>query len=278
MRSIPLGISRLDSIIGGGVPPGSVVLLAGESGAGAREFVHTSAAMSALARTAPDLFDLHYGPLAADASVPREVHYLSFTAGEDALAREMAYTMDGDVVEAAVDGIDVRDFSAEYFQLSPVPRDWYVGEATALSDLGARRDRTDVLAALGDYLSANAAGNLVLVDSVTDLVGATGEELSWTDVTMLVKGLAKASHRWGGVILLLVNRETLAPTELGHLADAASGTITFEWESGGSQRARTMVVREFRGVLPRLESEDIVRFEAEIGEAGFDVSDVRKIR
>jgi hypothetical protein len=76
----------------------------------------------------------------------------------------------------------------------------------------------------------------------------------------------------------LVNEETLKPTELGHLMEAAGGTIQFRWESGGSQRARTMVVREFRGVLSRIEAEDIVRFETTIGEAGFDVSDVRKIR
>jgi hypothetical protein len=60
--------------------------------------------------------------------------------------------------------------------------------------------------------------------------------------------------------------------------DAASGTLVFEWESGGSKRARTMVVKEFRGVLSRLEDENVVRFETEIHESGFDISDVRKIR
>jgi hypothetical protein len=39
-----------------------------------------------------------------------------------------------------------------------------------------------------------------------------------------------------------------------------------------------MFVREFRGVLSRLEAENIVRFETEIHDGGFDISDVRKIR
>jgi hypothetical protein len=39
-----------------------------------------------------------------------------------------------------------------------------------------------------------------------------------------------------------------------------------------------MVVRQFRGVLSRLEAESIVRFETEISDTGFDISDVRKIR
>jgi hypothetical protein len=39
-----------------------------------------------------------------------------------------------------------------------------------------------------------------------------------------------------------------------------------------------MVVQEFRGVLSRLENENIVQFETEIHDGGFDISDVRKIR
>jgi KaiC/GvpD/RAD55 family RecA-like ATPase len=95
---------------------------------------------------------------------------------------------------------------------------------------------------------------------------------------MAMKGLEKATNRWGGLVVLLVNSETLGPRELGGLMDAASGTFVFEWETGGSKRDRTMVVKEFRGVLSRLEEENVVRFETEVHDAGFDISDVRKIR
>jgi len=76
----------------------------------------------------------------------------------------------------------------------------------------------------------------------------------------------------------LVNTDSITDREFGALMDAAGGTLQFTWESGGSQRARTMFVREFRGVLSRLEAENIVRFETEIHDGGFDISDVRKIR
>ena len=49
MDRIPFGIRRLDTTIGGGAPPGSVVLLSGDAGAGAREFMYTSAVMNGLA-------------------------------------------------------------------------------------------------------------------------------------------------------------------------------------------------------------------------------------
>jgi KaiC/GvpD/RAD55 family RecA-like ATPase len=278
MDDVPFGVPQLDSIVGGGAPSGTVVLLAGEAGAGAREFLYTSAAMNALAAADPELFDLHYGDVAAGASVPPEVHYVSFTTGREHVEREMSYVMDEAIVDAATDEIRFEDLSPAYFDPSPVPRDWYLDEVSTLQDLRQRSGREDVLDALGDYFSEHAAGNLVCIDSVSDLVGAVGEEMEWADVTMVLKGLMKAARDWGGLILLLANTETLEPTELGHLMDAGGGTLGFEWESGGSQRARTMVVRSFRGVLSRLEAEDIVRFETEIHEGGFDVSDVRKIR
>ena len=274
---IPFGVSRFDRVVGGGAPPGSLVLLSGESGAGAREFMYTSAVMNALAHADADQFSLHYGDLAYDAEVPPEVHYLSFTADADRLRREIGFAIADDVVDAAAPEIRFRDLSPEYFHPSPVPRDWYRGETSSLQDLG--RDQTeDVLSALGAYLSTNARGNLVCIDSLSDLVAAVSEDLGWTDVALLMKGLAKAAHGWDCLVLLLVSRETLTDRQLGHLKEAADGTLRFEWESGGSQRTRTMVVQEFRGVLSRLEDENIVRFETEIHEAGFDVSDVRKIR
>ena len=278
MERLPFGIGRVDGVLDGGAPRGTSLLLAGESGAGAREFAYTAAAMNALARVDEERFDLYYGDLHDDAVLPSEVHYLSFTAGREAVSRELRDTMTDDVVDSAVGPIRFRDFSPEYFQLSPIPREWYVGETATIHDLGERHNHQNVLGALGDYLSAHAADSLVVVDSVSDLVGAVGDELSWSDITTVVRGLSKAANNWGGLILLLVNTDTLEPTEFGSLKHATDGTFEFTWESGGSRRARTMTVQEFRGVLSQLEAENIVRFETEIHEGGFTISDVRKIR
>ena len=278
MSSVPFGVARFDSLLDGGAPPGSVVLLAGESGAGAREFLYTSAAMNALARTDEELFDLYYGDTRGDAAVPPEVHYLSFTAGEASITREMRYTMVDEIVDAAVDGIDFRDLSPEFFQLSPIPREWYEGETTTITDLGDRDRYDDVLTAFGDYLTEHAAGNLVCIDSVTDLVSVVSDDLEWSDIAMVMKGLKKAAYRWQGLLLVLVNVDSLTEQEFGTLMDAAGGTLQFAGESGGSKRARTMFVREFRGVLSQIEAENIVRFETEVHDGGLDISDVRKIR
>ena len=278
MQRIPFGIARLDSIIDGGAPPGSVVVLAGEAGAGAREFLYTSAVMNALAHADEALFELHYGSIGESASLPEAIHYVSFTESARDLRRELSQVIAEDVLEAGLPAISFRDLSASYFQLSPVPRSWYLGRSQRITDLGKRQDRRDTFESLGDYLDDNAAGNLVLIDSLSDLVSISGEERGWNDIAMLVKGLRRAARSWGGLILLLVDREGVPDHDFGVLMGSADGTFVFEWESGGNELVRTMVVREFRGVLPEIEEEDIVRFETEIHDAGFDISDVRKIR
>lgn len=279
MERFPLGIATLDSLIGGGVPTGSTVLLAGETGAGAREFVHTSALMNGLNQAESDLFDLYYGELPENIHAPPEIHYISFNDGEQTLEEEMRYTMDTEIVESGITNVQVADFSKEYFELSSVPEDWYLETPNDIHSLGNDGQGTEsVVKAFGQYLSENGAGNLVFVDSLTDLVTATDATLSWGELTVLVKGLQKAAHKWDSVIVLLTNYEALTDTEFGQLADATDGTFMFEWEAGGNQRTRTMFVKQFRGILSRLEDEDIIQFETEINEDGFDISDVRKIK
>ncbi|MFB6299027.1 MAG: RAD55 family ATPase [Halobacteriales archaeon] len=278
MDRLPFGVSRLDRIIGGGSPPGTVVLLAGEAGAGAREFLYTAAVINGLARTDEAQFDLHYGSLHENARIPEEIRYVSFTANKKELRRELTDVIDGEIVTPAMEAIIYEDLSSKYFQMSPVPRSWYAGERQTISELGARDDRHDVLEALGDSLDEHASNNLVLIDSLSDLTVLADDHLSWSDIALLVRGLQKAARSWNGLILVHVNTEGLTSEEFGRLVGSTDGTILFEWSAGGNELDRTMVVKEFRGVLPVIEEEDIVRFETEIHEAGLDISNVRKIR
>jgi archaellum biogenesis ATPase FlaH len=279
MDRLPFGISRLDQMIQGGAPTGSVVLLSGEAGAGAREFMYTAAVMNGLARQAGDLFDLHYGDLHPNARPPDDIHYISFTAEEAQLREEIATTMDDEIAQEGLEPVAFKSLSRQFFHISPVPRNWYAEETPSIKNMAKRHeDRDSLLSALGTELSARAPGNLVVIDSLSDLVTTLGENIEWSDIGYLVKGLQKAAHAWDGLILLHVNDETLSEIRHGQLMDACSGTMRFKWESGGSTRARTLVVKQFRGVLSQIEDEDIVQFETELGDAGFDISDVRKIR
>lgn len=278
MSRISFGIRRLDASINGGAPTGSLVMLSGEAGAGAREFMYTSVMMHALSNGDPELFELYYGDLIGDGVMPSDVHYISFTAERARLRREIEYVLNDEIVDAAIDEVTFHDLSPEYFRISPVPRNWYSARTATITDLGESDDRSSVPEALGDVLSAHANDSLVVVDSLTDLISASENELTWSDIPQLLKGMSRAAYDWGGLVLVLVNHETLTSQRHGELIDAADGNLMFEWESGGSTRDRTLVVRQFRGILSQIEQEDIVQFETEIGDAGFDISDVRKIR
>jgi KaiC/GvpD/RAD55 family RecA-like ATPase len=279
MNRIPFGVSQLDQRIGGGAPPGSVVLLAGEAGAGAREFCYTSAVMNGLGTADRELFDLHYGDLYRGASLPEEVHYLSLTASGEEIRSEMGYAMDEEIVDAGAAAVTFADLSPEYFQMSPVPRAWYESGHASLVDLGEETEREDALAALASYVETNAAGNLLILDSLTDLVSARREgDRDWSDVVYLLKGLRKAVRAWQGAILLHLSLDAISETRLGDLMASVDGTMAFQWAAGGNELARTLVVREFRGVLSQLEEEEIARFETEIHEAGYDITNVRKVR
>jgi len=84
-----------------------------------------------------------------------------------------------------------------------------------------------VLTAFGDYLSAHADDSLVCIDSVTDLVSMVDDDTEWSDVAMVMKGLKKAAYEWGGLILVLVNTDSITDREFGALMDAAGGTLQF---------------------------------------------------
>jgi archaellum biogenesis ATPase FlaH len=118
----------------------------------------------------------------------------------------------------------------------------------------------------------------VVIDSLSDLVSATGEQLEWPDIIYFVKGLRRVAHEWGGLILLHVDHETLTETEQGQLVDSCTGSLVFDWSTGGSVLARTLMLQSFRGILSQIDEEELVKFETDLGDAGFSISDVRKIR
>lgn len=278
MDRIPFGINQLDSMIGGGAPTGSVVLLSGEAGAGSREFIYTSATINGMAQVDRDTFDLYYGNAAANAVLPNEVHYISLTSSEQKLTSEMRLAMDEEVLESGIDGITFHDLSERFFHMSPVPREWYTSQTASINDLRARHEREGFLEALGAKLSEVGPGNLVVIESLSDLIRAMDDEISWGDIMSLVSGIQKAAYKWDGLVLLHLNYETLSDVREGQLSDTADGTLEFEWESGGSTLDRTLVIKQFKGVLSQIEEENIVKFETELGDIGFDISNVRKIR
>jgi len=356
MVDMPFGVSRLDSMLDGGVPTGSVVLLATEPGAGGRKFAQTSAAMNALATTDNEAFERHYRGIDHDGViVPASVHYLSVAATTDSLEAALTETVSGEIAERAAAGITYHDLSATYFDATDVPAAWYqdsdespslppdptvddatdpadnpddavnsetadpfdYGDATATlpsddagdsttagdattttasnsdndtvdtdtssraavgSDDPAATDSPAILSALRASLDDAAGGNLVVIDAITDLDDLPDDVVSWAAVVRLLRGLTRMVTARGGLVLVVADAEAVTDAQLGSLSAATTGTLSFAWETGGSQRARLLSIRELPGALGRLDRDEIAAFESELHDRGYDLSNVRKIR
>lgn len=274
MERIPFGIHRLDVTLDGGAPPGSVVLLAGEAGAGAREFMHTAAVMHGVATADEELFDLHYGRLPESAVLPERVQYLSFTADSDHLHAEIERSMDADLARTGLDHVEFVSLADRYFEGTAVPSGWY--DHVDRDDL--ETPAPSLLDVVGELVGQRAPGNLLIVDSLSDVIDAAGEGYSTQDVVVFLKGLRVAASEWGGLVLVHVEDEALAAQLRGQLVQSTTGAFTFQWASGGSVLARTLVLNSFRGILSQIGEDDLVEFETNLGDSGFTVSDTRKIR
>ncbi|HMK48385.1 MAG TPA: hypothetical protein VK436_17310, partial [Methanocella sp.] len=63
------------------------------------------------------------------------------------------------------------------------------------------------------------------------------------------------------------------------VADCADGVLVFNWEATGTnQRQRMMYIKKFRGLMPYLEEDNVVRFETRVSASrGFEISNIREI-
>lgn len=277
MVRLPFGVSRFDTICGGGAPAGSVVLLTGDPGAGAREFLATATVVNGLAHTDPQRFERTYGPMAETARKPDEIHYLSLTTSEAALVREWREAFDQEMVGAAREAVSIRDLSARYFLDTRVPTAWFA-DAPAADELNQPAGEQDLLGTVTDYIAAHAAGNLVALDSLTALCLSRAGSATWLEIPALLRGFRHAAADWGGLILLLLDEASVPRKIMAQITSGVDARFRFEWAAGGHAIDRTMVLEKFRGVLPSIDDDDIVRFETGVDDSGFELSDVRKIR
>lgn len=255
-RRIPTGVSDFDTIVKGGLPAGSVVLLLGDVGAGQREYVYTSASKIAIVTENPRLKKFYMGSAAVDGLLPKNIHYISFTRSKRDILNEVAMSFNPQFVEAMERLTTFKDFSGEYFKRTVVPASWTNRE----DDNPFSGQSGNLLEKLVTYLDDNAKDSVVIVDSITDLVET--DEISNDDLIATMKGLQRAAKNWNGIVYLLLTQGIMENRYQQMLMDSVDGVLTFQWRNylNSSKRQRYMYVEKFSGLLPHLESERISRF------------------
>ena len=274
MKRIPSGVADFDSIIKGGFPAGSVVLLIGGVGAGQVEFALTSASKLSMVKERPQSAAFMLGP-GKDATLPDKICYITFSRSRDEVLQEIQYSFNKEFYGAFKRVVQFKDFSDAYFRNTLVPRSWTGREPDTLFSSSSSEN---VLASLVDYLDENAPGSMVIIDSLTDLVVSANIDIA--DLVAVLRGMQRVSKRWGGVIYLVLTDNVLEQRKQNMIMDSVDGALVFEWSryANSSKRQRYMYVEKFISILPHLNKERIARFATTVSAlSGLVVIDTERI-
>jgi KaiC/GvpD/RAD55 family RecA-like ATPase len=263
------GISSLDPILDGGVPPGSVILLLGDLGAGNSEFVFTSVVNS---------LDPAKTGSQKGYQVPKDICYITFTRVKEDIRNEILQSFHVDGLDRMVDTIHFEDLSEHYFDNSVVPDAWY-SHSDVFTRLQKRAEHENILVRLSNVIDAVKPGSLVIFDSITDLATQSSHSEAWNNMTGFLRGLQRVSKTRGITSYLLLSSGILDSSRERELADITDAVLLFRWEeTQGARRQRVMYFEKFRGVMPHLEERNLVKFAVKISVTnGFEVSNIRVI-
>jgi KaiC/GvpD/RAD55 family RecA-like ATPase len=255
----PTGVADFD-YLSGGIPVGSVVLLAGDAGAGHVEFALTSAVHMMLYYDDPTLHQFFLGNAKGPFVYPKGVAYVSLTRSREQVMREVAGSFDRTYHDGLARHISFHDLSPSYFAESVVPPTWATIGGGLLSGGGRSSSPPEPLAAVAEAVEQDGDSNLVIVDSLTDLL--VRRSVDTESLLTLVKGLRRRAKSWGGVVYLLLTRGVAPLATEQALYDSVDGVLNFSWTTSphSSHRQRTMLVERFMPLLARIPHEQQSRF------------------
>ncbi|MBN1678061.1 MAG: recombinase RecA [Candidatus Thermoplasmatota archaeon] len=274
-KRIPTGVADFDSIIRGGLPTGSVVLLLGDVGGGGLEFALTSTAKIGIVKEFPETRAFMLGDAGKSGKLPERMCYITFSRSKDDILQEVKMSFNRDFYESLSHNLLFKDFSKDYFVHTVVPTAWLDADGEGVfSD----KKKDGLMESLVDFLDNNAPKSLVVIDSLTDLV--VSETVNFQDVIALLKGIQRMSKKWGSVFYVLLTDNILDRKRQQMIIDSVDGVFKFEWAKfhHTSKRQRYLYVEKFMSVLPHLDQERIARFATLItSQSGFVVINTERV-
>lgn len=284
LRKIPTGIKTFDVNINGGFPAGSVILLLENVGAGAREFIYTSIFNISQMKSNNDSLIKKKNKNSSDndeiittTMLPDKISYLSLSKSREDILKENAYSFHMDFYNTMKEALIFKELSDIYFRHSIVQNLWIPDEKIIIdSDNGSDKN---ILEEISEFLSESAENNVVIIDSLTDLMMYETDYLNKNDIIMFLKGMVRISKTWNGLIYIILTANILEKQMQEIINDVVDGVLVFEWfDKGSVKMQRNLYLSKFRGLIPQLEQNKIAKFETKVTtDGGFEVSNVRKI-
>ncbi|MDO8725790.1 MAG: ATPase domain-containing protein [Candidatus Methanoperedens sp.] len=279
LNRTPTGISTLDTIIKGGFPSGSLVLLIGDVGAGSTEFAYTCAVMHSMMKKNPEDLKLVSNQLTMllqkeeSLKFPEKICYISFTHTKEDIMAELGHTFPPEFASTLSENMIFRDLSPNSLFPSSNKEDWI-----SLKALRSEDEERQIINELVSTLDTNAPDNLVIIDSLTSLFHACNRSMSWNDSISFLEELQRKSKKWDGLVFLLLGRGIFESMKEEEMMDIADGALVFEWFEEGFSRQQAMYMKKFRGVMPHIARDFIIRFNTMVTNTdGFVVTNVKRI-
>jgi hypothetical protein len=246
-----------------------MTLLLGEIGAGHYEFAYSS--------TISLLSEMKQPPKSG-ILLPKKILYITFTRLEADVRHEIIQSFHTDTTDREMDGITFEDLSDLYFDRSLVPDSWY-SRSDTLTRLQKRSEHAGLFVRLTEIFEAALEDTVIILDSLTDITTQTALPNLWADLTAFLRGLQRLAKTKNLTIYLLLSRGIIDKVKETELADIVDAVFLFRWEErAGSTRQRVMYFDKFRGVMPHLEEQDLVKFAIRISATGgFEVSNIRMV-
>ncbi|MDD3573464.1 RAD55 family ATPase [Methanospirillum sp.] len=270
-QHMPTGLSSLDPVFDGGIPPGSVVLLKGDIGSGKVEFAYTS--MIHLS------YLMNHEPKDKKTLIPKEIRYITVTKRKESILNEISMSFHEDLL-SYIGNIMFGDLSDIYFDTSLVPITWYSEYDDIIERMTARRKiRDNLLTTLSFTLNEVPEKSLVIIDSLTEIATQYIAAGKWPDLSAYLRGMQRVAKKWNTSFYLILTKGILNQYQEIEVADAMDAVIHFKWEeSSSAKRQRVLYIEKFRGVMIHLEDRDLVKFAVKITpERGFEVSNIRVV-
>lgn len=274
---MPTGVADFDSIIKGGLPAGSVVLLLGDVGAGQLEFCLTSAAKIGLVMENPKALDFFLGHASRQSKLPEKISYITFSKSKQDILQEVALSFNRDYHDSLVKNLQFQDFSEKYFKRTIVPSNW-IRETKPKKLFSSEGEERTLLEDFVAFFDENSNNSIIMVDSLTDLI--VNDSVPFPDLISLLKGLKRMAKNWKCLIYLILTDDILEKKKQQMIIDSVDGVLRFEWSKTihSSNRQRYMYVEKFMPVLAAIEQERIMRFATLVtSQSGFVVIDTERV-
>lgn len=274
LSRIPTGIASFDTIIRGGIPSGSLVLLIGEAGTGKTEFVYTSTAMLSLMKNEPEKYksvrEQLEGLLLKEESLklPESICFISFMRSKEDIVKELQHAFPPEFAKTLSFSMVFKDMSSMPLVYS---KNW------SMKTLGSDAEK-EIFKEFISILDAQAPKSLVIISSLNNLMNACKKFMEWNDVLSFLKDLQQQAKKWDGIVYLLLTRGILESMKEEEIMDIVDGVIVFEWAQEGFSRQQTMHIKKFRGLMPLISKDNMVRLDTVVTNTdGFVVTNVKRI-